>query len=72
MARAWTVLMGRLGYKRYVSQGGNWGSVFSQVMARQVPPGLLGIHVNMLASVPGDIAKGRPLRGVGTAGTLQH
>jgi pimeloyl-ACP methyl ester carboxylesterase len=57
MARAWAELMGRLGYKRYVSQGGDWGSVVSQVMARQAPPGLRGIHVNMPATVPADIAR---------------
>jgi pimeloyl-ACP methyl ester carboxylesterase len=57
MARAWAELMGRLGYKRYVSQGGDWGSVVSDTMARQAPPGLLGIHVNMPATVPADIAR---------------
>lgn len=57
MARAWAELMRRLGYKRYVSQGGDWGSVVSDVMARQAPPGLLGIHVNMPATVPADIAR---------------
>ena len=57
IARAWNVLMHRLGYQRYVSQGGDWGSVVSDVMARQAPPGLLGIHVNMPATVPPDIAK---------------
>jgi pimeloyl-ACP methyl ester carboxylesterase len=57
IARAWDVLMKRLGYKRYVSQGGDWGSVISDVMARQAPKGLLGIHVNMPATVPPDVAK---------------
>jgi pimeloyl-ACP methyl ester carboxylesterase len=57
IARAWTELMRRLGYTRYVSQGGGWGAVVSNVMARQAPPGLLGIHVNMPATVPPDIAK---------------
>jgi pimeloyl-ACP methyl ester carboxylesterase len=57
IARAWAVLMERLGYKRYVSQGGDWGSVISDVMARQAPAGLLGIHVNMPATVPVDVAK---------------
>lgn len=57
MGRAWHVLMSRLGYKRYVTQGGDWGSVVADAMGRQAPPGLLGIHVNMPATVPGDIAK---------------
>jgi pimeloyl-ACP methyl ester carboxylesterase len=57
MARAWAELMRRLGYKRYVSQGGDWGSVVSEAMARQAPPGLIGIHINMPATVPADIAK---------------
>jgi pimeloyl-ACP methyl ester carboxylesterase len=57
IARAWAALMQRLGYTRYVSQGGDWGSVVSDVMARQAPPGLLGIHVNMPATVPPDVAR---------------
>src|SRR5205823_3733359 len=57
IGRAWDVLMHRLGYHRYVAQGGDWGSVIADVMARQAPPGLLGIHVNMPATVPPDIAK---------------
>ena len=57
IARAWDVLMKRLGYTRYVSQGGDWGSVVADVMARQAPAGLLGIHVNMPATVPPEIAK---------------
>ena len=57
IARAWDVLMKRLGYHRYVAQGGDWGSVVSDVMARQAPPGLLGVHVNMPATVPPDVAK---------------
>jgi pimeloyl-ACP methyl ester carboxylesterase len=57
IARAWAVLMGRLGYTRYVSQGGDWGSVVAREMARQAPPGLLGIHLNMPATVPPEIAK---------------
>jgi pimeloyl-ACP methyl ester carboxylesterase len=57
IARAWAVLMERLGYKRYVSQGGDWGSVVADAMARQAPAGLLGIHVNMPATVPPDVAK---------------
>jgi pimeloyl-ACP methyl ester carboxylesterase len=57
IGRAWAVLMDRLGYKRYVTQGGDWGSVVADVMAKQKPPGLLGIHVNMPATVPPDVAK---------------
>lgn len=56
IARAWAVLMQRLGYARYVSQGGDWGSVVADVMARQAPAGLLGIHVNMPATVPPEVA----------------
>ncbi|WP_158933294.1 epoxide hydrolase family protein [Acidisphaera sp. S103] len=57
IARAWAVLMERLGYQHYVSQGGDWGSVVADAMARQAPAGLLGIHVNMPATVPPDVAK---------------
>jgi pimeloyl-ACP methyl ester carboxylesterase len=57
IGRAWAELMARLGYQRYVSQGGDWGSVISEVMARQAPAGLAGIHVNMPATVPPEIAK---------------
>jgi len=56
IARAWAELMRRLGYARYVSQGGDWGSVISDVMARQAPAGLAGIHVNMPATVPHHVA----------------
>jgi pimeloyl-ACP methyl ester carboxylesterase len=57
IARAWAELMGRLGYERYVHQGGDWGALVSDAMAHQAPPGLLGIHVNMPATVPGDLEK---------------
>ena len=55
--RAWATLMQRLGYARYVSQGGDCGSVISQRMALQKAPGLIAIHLNMPAVVPADIAK---------------
>jgi pimeloyl-ACP methyl ester carboxylesterase len=57
IGRAWSILMQRLGYDRYVSQGGDCGSVISQRMALQHVPGLIGIHLNMPAVVPADIAK---------------
>jgi pimeloyl-ACP methyl ester carboxylesterase len=57
IARAWIVLMQRLGYTRYVAQGGDWGNAVTEQMALQRPPGLLGIHTNMPATVPDDIAK---------------
>lgn len=57
MAKAWAVLMTRLGYQRYVAQGGDWGSVVADVQARLAPPGLLGIHLNMPATVPAEIAQ---------------
>jgi len=57
IGRAWATLMRRLGYDRYVSQGGDCGSVISQRMALQKVPGLLGIHLNMPAVVPTDIAR---------------
>lgn len=56
IARAWDVLMKRLGYKHYVAQGGDWGAVVADKMAAQKPEGLLGIHVNMPATVPADVA----------------
>src|SRR5512133_1014467 len=57
VARAWAELMKRLGYTRYVAQGGDWGAPISGAMARQAPAGLLGIHVNLPAAVPAEIDK---------------
>jgi pimeloyl-ACP methyl ester carboxylesterase len=57
MARAWAELMKRLGYTRYVAQGGDWGAVVTDVMATQAPPGLLAIHSNMPGVVPPAVAQ---------------
>jgi len=68
IARAWATLMQRLGYTRYVAQGGDWGNAVSEVMALQQPPGLLGIHTNMAATVPPDVSKALSAGGPAPAG----
>ena len=68
IARAWATLMQRLGYTRYVAQGGDWGNAVSEVMALQQPPGLLGIHTNMAATVPADVSKALSAGGPPPAG----
>lgn len=57
IARAWTTLMKRLGYKRFVAQGGDWGAIVTDLMGVQAPPELLAIHTNMAGSVPPEISK---------------
>jgi pimeloyl-ACP methyl ester carboxylesterase len=68
IAKAWATLMQRLGYTRYVAQGGDWGNAISEVMALQQPPGLLGIHTNMSATVPPDVSKALSAGGPPPAG----
>ncbi|MBY4948362.1 epoxide hydrolase 1 [Cupriavidus respiraculi] len=63
IGRAWDTLMTRLGYSRYVAQGGDWGAIVADAMGRQAPPGLLGIHVNRIeraTTIPPEV--GRALR----------
>ena len=57
IARAWAVLMKRLGYTRYVAQGGDWGAIINDVMATQGHPELIGMHTNLPAVIPPEINK---------------
>jgi len=68
IAKAWATLMQRLGYTKYVAQGGDWGNAVSEVMALQQPPGLLAIHTNMAATVPPDVSKALAVGGPPPAG----
>jgi pimeloyl-ACP methyl ester carboxylesterase len=60
ICKAWATLMSRLGYSRYVAQGGDWGNAISEVMALLQPPGLLAIHTNMSATLPEAVRKALP------------
>lgn len=57
VAKAWIELMKRLGYKKYVAQGGDWGNAVTEIMGLMAPPELLAIHTNMPAAEPADISK---------------
>src|SRR3712207_3866738 len=68
MGRAWAQLMNRLGYTRYVAQGGDWGAFVVDQMGLQAPAGLLAIHTNMPATVPADVDKALLAGGPAPAG----
>jgi pimeloyl-ACP methyl ester carboxylesterase len=68
IAKAWATLMQRLGYTRYVAQGGDWGNAVTEHMAVQQPAGLIGIHTNMPAAIPADVSKALAVGGNPPAG----
>jgi pimeloyl-ACP methyl ester carboxylesterase len=72
LARAWAELMKRLGYTRFVAQGGHWGAAVCNAMARQAPAALLGIHANLPAAVPPEAAAVLPGGGPAPAGLSEQ
>ena len=68
IARAWVVLMKRLGYTKFVAQCGDWGAIITDVMATQGHPELIGIHSNMPSAVPPDVSKAIATGGPAPAG----
>jgi pimeloyl-ACP methyl ester carboxylesterase len=72
IARVWAELMQRLGYTRYVAQGGDWGAPITSAMARQAPPGLVGIHLNLPATVPPEVSAALAVGGPAPAGLSEQ
>ena len=70
IARAWAVLMKRLGYTRYVAQGGDWGAIINDVMATQGHPELIGFHTNLPGVIPARNQQGGRRRQPGANGSL--
>jgi pimeloyl-ACP methyl ester carboxylesterase len=72
IARAWDVLMKRLGYTRYVAQGGDWGALVVDMMGVQAPPGLIGIHTNLPRVVPVDLSRTMQIGGPTPSGLSEE
>jgi pimeloyl-ACP methyl ester carboxylesterase len=72
IARAWAELMKRLGYKRYVAQGGDWGGLVVDEMGAQAPPELIGIHTNFPRAVPPDVSKAMQIGAPAPAGLSEE
>ena len=68
IADAWITLMRRLGYSRFVAQGGDWGAQITDVLGAKAPPELLGIHSNMPGTIPPDVSKALPSGGPAPSG----
>jgi pimeloyl-ACP methyl ester carboxylesterase len=72
IAQAWAELMKRLGYTRYVAQGGDWGSVITISLALQAPTGLLGVHTNLAPAIPPEVAAALAMGGPAPAGLSEQ